>query len=310
MSSKLLRFGTLGLLYFVQGAPYGFQTSCLPIILRQKGLSFTQLGVMKLLFLPWICKPLYAPLIDGTRTKQFWLTFSMLALGITCVVTGVCCTIENLLNLSVVLFLLNLFSAAQDIAVDSLAVRILVSDEEIGIGNTIQVVAYKAGSIFAGGILLYLEYISGWMGMFIAFASIYCICIILIRSLNLVERSTLDIKTTTYKNDLDNSNACTRSSCVNEEHAPSSFFKLFDTSGTLWMVCFVMFYKLCERAEQTFSMYLVDKSVPTTTLAAWSTVLRTFSILGSTYGGLSFARTTKVQLNLELQLREGLLLSF
>jgi hypothetical protein len=39
--SKLVRFGTLGLLYFVQGAPYGFQTACLPLILRQNGLSFT-----------------------------------------------------------------------------------------------------------------------------------------------------------------------------------------------------------------------------------------------------------------------------
>lgn len=41
INSKWLRFGTLGLLYFVQGAPYGFQTACLPLILRQAGLSFT-----------------------------------------------------------------------------------------------------------------------------------------------------------------------------------------------------------------------------------------------------------------------------
>ena len=39
--SRWLRYGTLGLLYFVQGAPYGFQTACLPLILRQAGLSFT-----------------------------------------------------------------------------------------------------------------------------------------------------------------------------------------------------------------------------------------------------------------------------
>ena len=51
------------------------------------------------------------------------------------------------------------------------------------------------------------------------------------------------------------------------------------------MVCFVMFYKLCERAEQTFSLFLIDKNVPTITLAAWSTVLKTFSLVGSTYTG-------------------------
>ena len=64
----------------------------------------------------------------------------------------------------------------------------------------------------------------------------------------------------------------------------------FKVAGTIWMVCFVMFYKLCERAEQTFSMYLVDKHVPTTTLAAWSTILKTFSLAGSTYAGFRFLR--------------------
>ena len=82
--SKIARFSTLALLYFVQvgseikatdftlilllkGAPYGFQTACLPLILRKSGLSFSSLGAMKLLFLPWVCKPLYAPLIERTK---------------------------------------------------------------------------------------------------------------------------------------------------------------------------------------------------------------------------------------------------
>ena len=88
MTSRLRNLGTLGLLYFVQGAPYGFQSSCLPIILRKGGLSFTQLGVMKLLFIPWICKPLYAQLVDRTMTKKFWLILTMICLGLTCVITG------------------------------------------------------------------------------------------------------------------------------------------------------------------------------------------------------------------------------
>ena len=63
------------------------------------------------------------------------------------------------------------------------------------------------------------------------------------------------------------------------------FFNLFGVAGTTWMVCFVMFDKLCERAEQTFSLFLIDKNVPTITLAAWSTILKTFSLIGSTYTG-------------------------
>ena len=281
MSSRLRNLGTLGLLYFVQGAPYGFQSSCLPIILRKGGLSFTQLGVMKLLFLPWICKPLYAPLVDGTMTKRFWLILTMMCLGITCVITGIYCSIDNVAVLSVVLFLLNLFSAAQDIAVDSLAVRILESDEDLAVGNTIQVVAYKGGSIFAGGILLYLENILGWSGMFNILALIYFVCIFLVTFLNLVEKP---------KEAMELCHKANKDSKVTldediEGNILKKFVNLFSIAGTTWMVCFVMFYKLCERAEQTFSMYLVDKHVPTTTLAAWSTVLKTFSLVGSTYTG-------------------------
>ena len=68
----------------------------------------------------------------------------MMALEITCILTAL--TSEDMLRvLAVVLFLLNLDSATQDICVDSLALKIL-RPEELGAGNTKQVVAYKAGS--------------------------------------------------------------------------------------------------------------------------------------------------------------------
>ena len=58
---------------WMQGAPYGFQAGCLPLLLRRDGLSFSALGGLKLLFLPWVCKPLYAPLVETTRTRAWWL---------------------------------------------------------------------------------------------------------------------------------------------------------------------------------------------------------------------------------------------
>jgi len=271
MGSKWLRLGTLGLLYFVQGAPYGFQASSLPVMMRKGGVSFTQLGLMKLLFLPWVVKPFYAPLIDNTMTKKFWLVLTMTALGLVCLATGSFIDVDDVLGLCVVLTLLNLFSAAQDIAVDSLAVRILNTNEEIGLGNTIQVVAYKAGSIFAGGILLMVQDYAGWSVMLYAFGSVYALCIALLLQLKLVEKATQS--TPLEHNSTD----------------PTPFFKVirevYKAPGTVWMVAFLLFYKLCERAEMTFSMYLVDKQVTTARLAAWSSVMRTFSLIGSAYGG-------------------------
>ena len=109
----------------------------------------------------------------------------MMALGITCILAAL--TSEDMLGvLAVVLFLLNLASATQDICVDSLALKIL-RPEELGAGNTIQVVAYKAGSTFAGGSLLWLRDLTSWSVMWLVFSSLYFICICLVWSLGLVK---------------------------------------------------------------------------------------------------------------------------
>lgn len=287
---KWLRLGTLALLYFVQGAPYGFQTACLPLILRKHGLSFTEIGVMKLLFLPWVCKPLFAPFVEGWRTKNWWLTASMLALGFTCVIAGFTTSPQELASLSFLMFVLNFFSATQDIATDSLAVRVL-QPEELGAGNTVQVVAYKAGSVFAGGLLLWIKDVVHWSGMFIIFGSIYFVCVILLNTLGLVHRSSAhsDAKT---KSQLKNSDPPIKADEVRtkEDILPD----LISVNGTVFMISFVLFYKLCERAEQTFSLFMVDKRVPNSTMALWSTIMRTASLLGSTHGGYILSKLEPV----------------
>lgn len=266
---KFLRFATLCLLYFVQGAPYGFQSACLPLLLRESGLSYFAIGAMKLLFLPWVCKPLYAPFIETTRTKRFWLTASMSALAATCLAAAALSSPDDLAGLAALLLALNLFSASQDVATDSLAVRILDNDE-LGAGNTVQVVAYKSGSVFAGGVLLLVRDSYGWGAMFNAFAGMYVIAVILLSKISIVE--TADEGKKSSSNDMRLS-------------FRDIIRSVFAVPGTWGVVVFVLVYKLCERAEQTFSLFQVDKGVPRATMALWSTVARTASLLGSTYGG-------------------------
>ena len=92
----------------------------------------------------------------------------------TCILTGIFVQEDHLLPLSFILLLLNLFSSVQDIAVDSLAVNIL-DESELGAGNTVQVVAYKAGSMLAGSLLLIVREAFGWTTMFLTFGAIYFI---------------------------------------------------------------------------------------------------------------------------------------
>ena len=79
---------------------------------------------------------------------------------------------DHLAFLCVVLLLLNTFAATQDIVVDGVAITILAADE-LGAGNTAQVVGYKLGAIFGGGLLVWLMGIVGWTGMFLGLAVLY-----------------------------------------------------------------------------------------------------------------------------------------
>ncbi len=183
---------------------------------------------------------------------------------------------EELLLLSICMILLNLFSAVQDVAVDSLAVAIL-DEDELGAGNTVQVVAYKFGSMFSGGLLLYVKEAFGWTPMFTIFASIYFVCILLITQLDL---DRLEQKTTRTEQ---TSNTKQVHLSVSEE-----LKRLFNVPGTLWLTFFVLTYKLCE--SQAFTIYLVDKKVPTEELALLSTIVRGASILGSFFSGYALTR--------------------
>lgn len=161
----------LTFLYFIQGLPFGFQTNFLPIVLRRHGISLTRLGFFRLLFLPWLCRGLWAPLVDMYGTKHKWLLASILGLVLTCLL-GSLGSPEDLVFLCVILLLLNVFAATQDIVVDGVAIAILASDE-LGGGNTAQVVGYKIGAIFGGGVLIWLMNVVGWTGMFVGLALLY-----------------------------------------------------------------------------------------------------------------------------------------
>ena len=158
-------------LYVLTGLPYGFQASFLPMYLRMQGVSLTNLSLFKLLLAPWLCKALWAPLVDKRATKQKWLLWSVSGL----VFISAFATLSsptNLFVLSFIVFFLNFFAATQDIAVDGIAVALLTSDE-LGKGNTAQVVGYKIGSIFGGGVLVWFMDSLGWSGLFLVLTLLY-----------------------------------------------------------------------------------------------------------------------------------------
>lgn len=162
-SSSAQKLALLATLYFSQGLPFGFFTQALPVWMRQSGMDLTLIGLSSLLALPWGLKFLWAPLVDRhghprLGRRRGWILPLQLSAAALIVVLGLFDFDGNsarglILLLASGMFLTNLLAATQDIATDGLAVDLL-SSRERGLGNGVQVAAYRVGMIVGGGALL------------------------------------------------------------------------------------------------------------------------------------------------------------
>lgn len=176
MTRKLVLLGSL---YLAQGLPYGFFTQALPVLLRQHGLALPLIGLAQLLMLPWALKFLWAPLVDAVeapRRGRRRAVIVPLQLGSIAVLAtlALAATPGAMWALCAGVLLVNLCAATQDIATDALAVETL-SLEERGLGNGLQVGAYRVGMVIGGGAMLWVFGRAGWTVAFLAMAALLVI---------------------------------------------------------------------------------------------------------------------------------------
>lgn len=160
----------LGSLYLAQGLPDGFFRQTLPVMLRREGVSLEGIGLATLLMLPWGLKFLWAPLVDRHGSPRFgrrrsWIVPLQLTAIVVMLLLAQSDPQQGLTPLLVGVLLINFVAATQDIAADGLAVTLL-RPEERGLGNGVQVGAYRVGMILSGGVLIVLFEQIGWAGCF------------------------------------------------------------------------------------------------------------------------------------------------
>ncbi|HEX5277591.1 MAG TPA: MFS transporter [Fluviicoccus sp.] len=168
-------------LYLAQGLPTGIYNQALPAILRSHGVSLQVIGLTALLALPWAFKVFWAPLVDRWHHPRLgkarsWIIplqsgCALLILLIAGFDPARLATTTGIAQFFLIMFLLNLLAATQDVATDGLAVRTL-GPRERAHGNSIQVAGYRLGLIVGGGLLLYLIGAWSWRGTFILVAGL------------------------------------------------------------------------------------------------------------------------------------------
>lgn len=163
--SRLSRLVLLALLYVAQALPLGFFVIAMPAIMRSRGASLEQVGLLGALALPFLLKFLWAPLVDryGSAAGHYrsWLLWLQ---GLAVLTVAAISRLDPLADWRVLLGLGAIFmvlAATQDVATDGLAVRLLWQGDR-GLGNGVQVGGYYLGQILGGGVVLVLVDHFGW----------------------------------------------------------------------------------------------------------------------------------------------------
>ncbi|MGB0954780.1 MAG: MFS transporter [Panacagrimonas sp.] len=176
------KLGLLASLYLAQGIPFGFFTQALPVLMRESGHSLKAIGATGLLFLPWALKFMIAPAVDRSTSRKAWILSMQISTTVGALLLMLVDLNRGMMWVFAALLLFNLFAATQDVATDGLAVRLL-SARERGLGNGVQVGAYRIGMVLGGGFLLWLFANSGWAVMFAAMAALLLLSCIPVWSL-------------------------------------------------------------------------------------------------------------------------------
>ena len=69
-------------LYFAEGIPYVVAMTVAVIMFKRLGISNADIALYtSWLYLPWVIKPLWSPIVDLLKTKRWWIVVMQLVIG-------------------------------------------------------------------------------------------------------------------------------------------------------------------------------------------------------------------------------------
>lgn len=154
-------------LYFAEGIPYIVVMTVSVIMYKRMGISNTDIALYtSWLYLPWVIKPLWSPIVDLFKTKRFWIVIMQFIIAVG--LGGVALTIPlpDFFRYTLLFFWLLAFSSAtHDIAADGFYMLGLSQHDQaffVGIRSTF----YRLAMITGQGLLVILAgYVESTTGL-------------------------------------------------------------------------------------------------------------------------------------------------
>ena len=176
---------------FASGMPLYVLISLVPAWLRTEGVGLKEIGFFALIGLPYIWKFVWSPLLDRYSLSLFtykpglrrsWMLSTQVLLLVTIGTLGFLDPLTQLWPIAWLCLGIAFLSATQDIVLDAYRRQIL-PDQELGLGNSIHVNAYRVGGLIPVSLSLVLSDFLPWETVFLITAAFVLVGIALTLSI-------------------------------------------------------------------------------------------------------------------------------
>jgi PAT family beta-lactamase induction signal transducer AmpG len=148
-------------LYFGQGLPYVVVMTLAVVLYKNLGVGNTEIALYtSWLYLPWVIKPLWSPLVDLLGSKRRWIVGLQFVIGAAFAMVALTLPAPKVLQMTLAVFWLMAFaSATHDIAADGFYMLALPQRTQaafVGVRSTFYRLAMIGGQ---GGLVV----LAGWL---------------------------------------------------------------------------------------------------------------------------------------------------
>jgi PAT family beta-lactamase induction signal transducer AmpG len=152
------------------GMPLYVLFQLVPVWLSEGGVSLVEIGLFSLVGIPYTWKFLWAPLMDRwvppfMGRRRGWMLITQVALLLSIGILGMFEPAQSTWVVAWLAVAVAFFSASQDVVLDAYR-REILPDEELGMGNSIHVQAYRVSSLIPGSLSLILADSLPWSSVF------------------------------------------------------------------------------------------------------------------------------------------------
>ena len=253
------------------GFPYFVLFQLVPAWLRTEGVDLATIGLFALIAMPYNWKFLWAPLMDrymppilGRRTG--WMLVTQIGLLLTIGILGFIRPADSIWLAASVCVIVAFFSASQDIVIDAYRREILL-DNELGLGNSLYVQAFRISGLVPGALGLILADRFDWDVVFLIIATFMLVGITATLKfsethLSVVPKSLKDAIVEPFR----------------------EFIRRNNWRGAMLILAFMFFYKLGDNmAVALQTPFLIDLGFSLTTIGL---VAKNAGLWGALLGGI------------------------